>query len=114
MVQPNYLFLRIDNAQISMCERLTEFWGAKKIQSSGNFRLAFCLVVINVTDHRIGDQVQRCPPTVSDYRVRQMRDRGLRAIAELSSLPDFMPFRVQTKLIPFGCIHMVCEQADNR
>jgi hypothetical protein len=30
MTQPNYLFFRIDNAQISMCERLTEFWGAKK------------------------------------------------------------------------------------
>ena len=31
-----------------------------------------------VTDYRIGDQVQRRIPTVSDYRVRQMRDRGLR------------------------------------
>jgi hypothetical protein len=47
MTQPNYLFFRIDNAQISMCERLTEFWGAKKIQSPDNFRLAFCFVINN-------------------------------------------------------------------
>jgi len=48
------------------------------------------LPVANVTDHRVGDQVQRRIPTVSDCRVRQMRDRGLRAI------------------------HMVCELADNK
>ena len=43
---------------------------------------------MNVTDHRIGDQVQLCTPTVSDYRVRQMRDRGLRAIpAKLDKSP---------------------------
>jgi hypothetical protein len=47
-------------------------------------------ITVDVTDHRVGDQVQRCTPTVSDYRVRQMRDRGLRAM------------------------HMVCEQADNK
>jgi hypothetical protein len=45
---------------------------------------------LRITDHRIGNQVQRRIPTVSDCRVRQMRDRGLRAI------------------------HMVCEQADNK
>ena len=37
-------------------------------------------ITVDVTDHRIGDQAQRCTPTVSDYRVRQMRDRGLKAI----------------------------------
>jgi hypothetical protein len=45
---------------------------------------------LRITDHRIGNQVQRRIPTVSDCRVRQMRDRGL------------------------GAIHMVCEQADNK
>ena len=43
-----------------------------------------------VTDHRLGDQVQHRIRTVSDYRVRQVRDRGL------------------------GAIHMVCVQADNK
>ncbi|OGR01719.1 MAG: hypothetical protein A2505_00710 [Deltaproteobacteria bacterium RIFOXYD12_FULL_55_16] len=32
------------------------------------------------------------------YAVRDIQ----RSKAELSSLPDFMPFRVQTKLMPFG------------
>jgi hypothetical protein len=46
------------------------------------------LFMQNETDHRIGDQVQRRIPTVSDYRVRQMRDRGLRAIpAKLDKSP---------------------------
>ena len=41
-----------------------------------------------VTDHRVGNQVQRRIQTVSDCRVRQMRDRGLRAIpAKLDKSP---------------------------
>jgi len=63
---------------------------------------------LRITDHRIGNQVQRRIPTVSDYRVRQMRDRGLRAIPAKLDKSPYARFSGRDSK------HMVCEQADNK
>jgi len=44
-------------------------------------------ILFKVTDHRIGNQVPRRIQTVSDCRVRQMRDRGLRSVLLHTSRP---------------------------